>query len=193
MYDQQLFMDLLIAGWKKQIKTVREILFTNSEFFNHPSSFDFVEEMIFKVTDTTSAEPFINFIEMGINGNLERHLKVAIIRGNLKWAELLLKNGAKLEGPEWDRHSVSRYVFCGINVDTRKEMLLLLFNYGLDPTFRCGSNWNLLHMLIEYKPEDNVDDNVEIAKFLLNLGTPVNGINNLGFSPLICSLIRGND
>lgn len=168
MDEQSHYPNLFMASYNNDTKTVREILFTNLKFFNRPDSIEFVELNIFVKTNFEKAttEPFINFLEMGMNGNLERQLKIAIIRGNLQQAELLLKNGAKLERPEWDRNSVSRFVFCGINADTRKEMLFLLFKYGLDPTVRSRSNWNLLHMLLAYSPEDYVDDTIEIAKIL---------------------------
>lgn len=187
---------MMDAYSKNDIKTLREILFATPEFFNHFDCRRHVETQILffsrrRSKNLDTIETCINFLEIGISGNLERHLKIALLRGNLQWAELLLRNGARLEGPEW-RNSPAEFAFATINIDICKEMLTLLFNYGLVVDFKKKFGQNILHSFVDYCIDDNDDDIVEIAKILLSNGISVNEVDYSGFSALLMAVSNNN-
>lgn len=174
--------DLDYAVTEEDIQTVKKILFTNFEFFNHPKSIDVVEDLILDWEKEHSKEMFealVNFIELEAKhkDNTEVRLKVALIKGDIQTVESLLKNGARLEGPEWRDHSPAAFTFCRTNINARKEIWMLLLEYGLDTTFKNQYGENLLFELVSFR-EENFADSVEIAEKLIECGVSVNELNS---------------
>lgn len=117
----------------------------------------------------------------------------AINKGNTKWAEFLLKNGAKVEEPLSSGYSLATRIFkkpsytCG-----RKEMLQLLFKYGLDPSFKNCRGENLLQEFLSLMMIYDQKDAVEISKILINAGVLVDESNNTGYSSLLHAISLKN-
>lgn len=113
----------------------------------------------------------------------------ALINQNVELAELLLKNGAKLEGPDWKNTSPAQEAFDMIDDDVACEKMISLFSrYGLiDPKYHDSEGNNLLHMLIDATMfyEDNGGSAVaKIAEIFLDLGVPVDEPDSYGCTPL---------
>lgn len=124
------------------------------------------------------------------NGKITTPLRMSVENGNTQYAKFLLKNGARLEGSEWNRKSPASYAFFCIEDDAIcKEMLLLMLDHGLDTSFHNGDGENLLHTLIGYQePSSRNGDIVKIVEILLDAGVPINDIDTSGYSPLLCAL-----
>lgn len=117
-------------------------------------------------------------------------LEIAIDNGNTKWAEILLKNGAKLECVEHQSYDVIDRIFKGKN---RKDMLELLMRYGLDTSMKNNNGENLLFQFADrYLTKDDTEA-VKIAEILINSGVPVDETENTDLrSPLHNSVIKGH-
>lgn len=120
-------------------------------------------------------------------------LRIALEKGNLKYAEFLLKNGARLKGFEWNGKSPVYYAFVEIRL-TCIEMLHLLLKYGLNTTFRNKKGENLLHSFINQIEGSGVFGYAaKIAEVLLESGVPLNEMNNsMGCSPLHLACLYEN-
>lgn len=123
------------------------------------------------------------------NDHNETPVKSALSKGNRPFVELLLKNKARLEGPEWEGKSPAAFAF-DIKDDLKcDQMLQLLIKYGLDVNFRNEDDENLLHTLIGYEElPGRRGNNIKIAETLLDAGVPLNEVENAGYSPLLCAI-----
>lgn len=119
-------------------------------------------------------------------------LGMALSKADLRMAELLLSQGARLTGPQWNGKTPARYIYChGIPAKIRINMLLLLMQYGLNLKFRDEIGNNLLNLyLYEFNARSNEDDSddVKIVEILINSGVPVNDLDDSGYSPLVRSI-----
>lgn len=112
-------------------------------------------------------------------------LQLAMSRGDLQLVEFWLENGASLEGPEWD--GLSPMVYTLDCPEVRKEMLLLLLDYGLDAKFKNIYGENLLHVFLSrISRYDRFA--VEIADILLKAGVSLKDRDCNGYSPFRCAV-----
>lgn len=133
------------------------------------------------------------------DGELKTPLQLAIEQGNIQCTEFLLKyavytNVKLFEGPEWqqvDYHPLD--LILSAPKSKQKELLKLLFEYGLNPgaSFNCESGLNFLHIVIRLafgpdmsvKPIDT-DHFLEIAKIILDSGLPIDELDDGGRTAL---------
>jgi len=104
-------------------------------------------------------------------------LQLAVFKYNVQFVEFLLKNGASLGNPEY-----LAVAFGPKLSDGCKEMLLLLLEYGLDTEFRNENGENLLNIFSQIK--DDSRKLVEIGEILLDVGIPIDEVDNQGYSLL---------
>lgn len=126
--------------------------------------------------------------EFGVNSI--NSLELALYQGNLQMAEQSLKNGEFFEDTKWSDYHPGKYIFKKENIESRKDMVLLLIEYGL-VGFRNSKGYNLLHLLACEATEID-HDAVEIAKILLNSGISINEPNYEDWTPLLFSLCGEN-
>lgn len=105
-------------------------------------------------------------------------LQVAALQGNINFAKLLLKNGEKFDGPEWYVDSIIRSIFSRVNIETRKDMLLLFIKHGLNAGFRNSLGENLLNIFVGYSVRDDDRDAAEVSEILIKLGISINEVKN---------------
>lgn len=123
-----------------------------------------------------------------INANL---LDLAFFRGDLQLIELLLKNGAKLDGPDWIDFSPANYVFYKNNSKLYKDMMLLLLKYGFNPGSLNEHGQNSLHLLTQSVTEEDTDA-VKLAEILIKAGASINKASLYQMTPLHYSISRNN-
>lgn len=155
--------DLIQAIHRKEIKTVSEILFKNPRLLkNH--DWKFLPLMNAMLLDNNEEIVEI-LLQSGADANLQNPLKVALEKGSVRCIELLLKNGAKLQGSQWTETSAAQVVFGRpTNLTDRKEILQLLFKYD---ELRNKKGDNVLHQFVR-SARDSDHDVVEIAQFLID-------------------------
>lgn len=126
--------------------------------------------------------------QFNINAN---PLDLALFRGNLQLIESLLKNGAKLDGPEWVDFSPANYVFFNNNSKVYKDMILLLVKYGFNPDLpnECGEN--CLHLLTKNVTEED-SNNIETAEILIKAGVSINKTDMYQVTPLQNCIMKKN-
>lgn len=134
-------------------------------------------------------------IRYGVDVNLEISLGLALYVGTLRSVELLLKNGAKLDGPEWNKYPLddfgeddpdeemsalavlfpvgSLHRKLARNIKNRKRKLELLFQNGLSPDHCSSRGENIMYRFIQ-QVRKNDDDVVETAQAILDAGVPMN-------------------
>lgn len=130
-------------------------------------------------------------------------LQIALQFRHFTIVEFLLKNGARLAGPEWDEawKSPATYVIETYSDDSEcKEFLLLLFSYGQDTKYRNIRDENLLNFFVRFRahwenlmyPFQN-KDTVGIAEVLLNSGVQLEDLVNREYSVLSLAIAGKRD
>lgn len=193
------FSDLRQAVEINDISRVRELLATNLELLNHV---DFKEAKSWILTEVASSQNLeitqliVNVIKIGPKDSLKRHLETAIQKGNWKFAEYLIQSGISLAPSKFKDNSLARHVFKRDIIDTRKDMLVVLLNYGLlDPRTRNQKKETLLLQFIDERGKNIEKDDanaIEIAKVLLDAGVRINKCDNKGYSALLRSISTRN-
>lgn len=126
-------------------------------------------------------------------GDLDYWLKVSVKNGNVRVTQLLIENGAKLVGPMWnDLNLVASLIFNRQNIENRKKMLELLLNNGLDARLKNKEGQNFLHKFADKFVRITDTDAAEVGKILINHGTPVDEIDQRGYKPIHCTVIKSN-
>lgn len=177
MYFDQL-TDLKSAVISQNINKVYQVLQINPELLNHPDSVETGFELLEEAINSDNDKLAEILIKSGADPNFNNPLDEALGLGSVKCVEVMLKNGARFIGPEWqkelsavrvafDRHSMHEN-----DGDVRKQMLLLLLKYGLDVSFRDEDGKNLMH-LFAFCVDSGDKDWVEITEILLDLGVPL--------------------
>lgn len=176
--------DLNQAINRNDIFTVQKIIKRNPGLMNDDWKFSPLLKM-------EKSEKVVEFlIKLGFHVKCKKFLKTAFEESNAKCIELLLKNGVSLKGLHWERQSPPELVFSR-NAGDRKEILQLLFKYGLDAHYRNYREENLLHLFVNNVEEDDFDA-VEIAEILLNAGVPLDELDFFQNSALIKSIQTEN-
>lgn len=182
MTCQELVVNLNEAIKSKDIIKVQKIFFKNPELLmNHSENQETGRKLLECAIELGSHKIVELLIKFGADVNFGCPLRDALMNSKIECAEVLLKNGAKITGKEWELYEES--CGCGavhevfdrhqlnFNDDGRKKMLLLLLEYSLDSNFRTKDGKNLLHLLAYHADSDN--DTAEIAQLLLDLGIPL--------------------
>ena len=120
----------------------------------------------------------------------------AVSENNLVKVQKMLDNGASVNTVGGDRERLSDataiYIACEYGF---LDMVKLLVSNGADPTHHCndGNIGSPLMAAVQY-------DNVDVARYLLSIGSNVNRSNDLGYTPLqisssleMVTLILGRD
>lgn len=124
---------------------------------------------------------------------LENPLKNALLYGkDVKFVELLLKNGANVESVNNCGESPATFTFEYENRSIGKEMLLLLIKYGLDTSsLSSAKGINLLHTYLKFYVDNQVD--LEIIGIILDAGVPINELDKYdNYSPLMRAVVKQN-
>lgn len=120
-------------------------------------------------------------------------LKLALLQGNIKSLETLLKDGLRFDGAEWDVRALFKYVFENENVGVRKNLLKLLLKYGcLDTGYRSTHGENLIHVYVNNHVKRDDFSAVEIVEILINSGISVKQMDNSRRTLLHNSVTREN-
>lgn len=198
----RLLRDLQLSIDLEDTASVRQILWKKGELLNHPNKSYVVEFLLSKATSCKNSKILdlfviffrnLNFFEFRKKINLEKHLKIALLKGNVPLTEILLIKGAKLKGREWKGESLACYVFGRKNIDTRKDLLTLLLKYGLDTRVRDRYKKNLLQQFVSERfVEKNDCDAVKIAEILIDSGISVNRVEKYGWPPLHRAIVIEN-
>lgn len=176
MVLQRSLRDLGDAVEKNDTVTICKVLSKIPELVDDPNSHD----VLLNLPD---------FNQFGSNVNLIKYLNRAILKSNLQLVEFFLKKGVKL-----DDAAACRYVFCGNDMKTSKNLLLLLMKYGLKVIgVKNQIDQNLLHSFIDNFVKKEDEDAVEIAEILLNtIGIPVDETDEFGATALSLSVNKEN-
>lgn len=181
MSHESFIENLCQAVMIKDIKKIRKLHTKHPDLLDHPDSRVLKCYLLNEATIGQNKEIIEFLVELpsfdcGDNVNLEEELALAISKGNVRLAEFFLLNGAKLDGREWMDTQEPPYsnIFRRANLNTRKDMLKLLVNHGLDTGIRYENGMNILHQFIRYFVCKGDKDTVEIAEILLNSGISVN-------------------
>lgn len=167
------------------IRAVRKLLGEKVELFRHLDTSDVKKYLlrraaIFndkKIVDLLFSVPDV-FKSVG-KDQLDDFLHNAVSNGNVRPAEFLLMNGAKITKAT----CVLRLFDVG-NIDVCKNMLLLLLHYGFqDFRIRNEEGQNLLQILCENSGQRESDE-VDIANILLNSEIPIDERDKDGYTPL---------
>lgn len=121
-------------------------------------------------------------------------LQVAIMNGSTLCADLLLKNGVRLQGPEWLKFSPVEFAFFINNDTVCNEMVSLLIKHGVNVKYRDDAGHNLLHNLIAFFAKNKIGNHniFEIVKTMVEAGVPVDEPNNEGLTPLHLAIYRND-
>lgn len=118
-------------------------------------------------------------------------LELALLQGDIEETKILLENGAKLDGPEWDGFSPLEWIFWKSNHFVRKDLLQLVLEYGLDPKVQNDVGKNALHLLAHHT--DALDAKVvEIAEILLKAKVNINEPDQYKLTPLHSAVFNRN-
>lgn len=199
-HQEALIKNLRLASNLNDTETVVKILSDDCQLINLPHVVGNTLNFLFHNAMCNVNEELIEFLVKFVESlNLgayihdpEEILKWALDLSEVKVVQLMLQNGAKLVGEKYAKGSPAIHVFkCCKNINTRKEILLLLIQHGLNIGYKNNkSGCNLLHESIHstlYK-----SDEVEISEILINYGVPVDELNTDGFSPLHCAIFKQN-
>lgn len=117
-------------------------------------------------------------------------IQLAILRGNTLAVEFFLQNGAKLDGPEWDKCWTCLCILEAPSVK-QKEILLLLLKHGLNTEFRSEGGESILHIVVDYACQKNYDAR-QIIGVLLDHTELLYEINDRGQSPFELAILLKN-
>lgn len=195
MDSLRLLVDLQLAIDLSDIKTVEEIFMKKSELLTHPHRNSVIELLLLKAVACNNDEmrmTIVDFLEcVNFEGvfNLEKHLRIAMIKGRVKLTELLLKKGTRLDGPEWDGRSPASYLLERFDVE-REPILLLLVKYGLNMSYRNEDDRSILmEYLKDFAEIHEVDETVRLTEILINSGISVNDVDGIfEITPLHCAV-----
>lgn len=177
-----------IAGFQKSVK----------KYLKHPESSEIRDTLCtllrfaISVGDDKSVELLVKF---GVDFDYKNPLKFALLEGSPRCVEILLENGAKLDGPTWknERNSPAVMVFDRTkDVHYRKEILQILLKHGLDAAYRNPNYENLLWLyFINLKKEDS--DAVDITRILLDAGVRFDEADNdISVTPMFWAIRSEN-
>lgn len=154
------------------------------------------------VTKTTCLDGHLKcakiLIEHGVDVNKHDNyyddtpLALSMNWNNVKWAEFLLNNGAKVDNSEGYIDLMMESVFEKKTPDYRQKMLELLFDHGLNPGYRNEKGKNLLHLFIKKTKTRSDNATLEVAQMLVDRGVPIEGYDHKGFPPLFYAIIKEN-
>lgn len=192
--DFPIFFDKLkIAVESNQIETVRKLISNIFVYCPKLTKTHYYRVRFLLLLATNCDEGLINlfldFFKLKDKNQVPIQLQVAVLGGNLKKVENLLKNGAKLAGQKWNGNSPATYGFCRWNMNNRKKMLELLVEHGLDTGFKQEPNQNVLDQFLRYFVNIGDSDAVEIAEILFNSLTSANKVNVETLSSFLVSSI----
>lgn len=159
----------------------RSLEYSRHTFLQYAAKLDYSESyyQVAKVLIRHGAD--VNTNKSFKNRRIRLPIIYAVCEGNLKLAELLLENGARLKGPGWDDDTPAEFAFFIDDLPVFKDMLLLLYKYGLDTNYHDINGKNLLHIYLEV---GDTDDRVPVTELLLDFGVPINELDKSGSSPL---------
>lgn len=183
MGSEQMVIDSNRASLRK---LVNELLEENPELLKQPDNKETGSDLLGEAIRLDDEKVIELLVKFGLDLNFDNPLEVALKRGSTKSIEVLLKNGAKLEGPQWKKSSPAETVFLSTPVDSRQEALQLLVEYGLDTGFRNDRGQNLLHLLA-YHTDRDYPGAVKLAELLLGVGVPLDEPDRSGLTPLFQS------
>lgn len=199
MSERSLRADFHKAVVEENNSEIHEALLNYSTWFEYPCNLDLVKFLLYSVASTCDnkkiTEVLDNFQKFfsfkNINkiffdpASLEKYLGNAVNNGNVLLAEFLLNNDVKYKG----LNNLNYNIIYRSNIDTRKDMLLLLLRYDqLNVKFRNEKNQNLLNVFIYRHVQENDEDAVEIAKILIDSGVSIDEPDDDGITPLINSI-----
>lgn len=184
-----LFQSLCHAIRVNDSKTVREVLLKNPQWLNQLDTINFaLQQATIWDFEKELLEILIN---LGTSVNYGVLLRFVVSRGKVQLAESLLQKGAKTDDVlDRTSDSVARRVFK--NIESRKAMLQLFIQYGLDFRVRNNLGDNILHQFLTYHVKQYSQDAVEIAEILINSGVPEDEPDHNGSSPLYRSIVKHN-
>lgn len=132
----------------------------------------------FNVENREPIKLLVNFLKSKVKDDPGKQLIIAILEGNVQAAERLLNGGVKFEGPEWSRESP---IYCWIfgRTRSRKDMLKLLIQHGLDVGFKIKGRTFLHYFLGSCFLNKDDEDAVDIVKTLIDSGISVNEFDGL--------------
>lgn len=185
-YEEIVEILLQFGADPNQKSVIKKSVYYDYTFIQYISNCDFNEK------NNKIAEVLIKYgadVNLGDN-KIFTSLQMAIRNGNLEGVEFLLKNGARLEGSEWNGESPARHAFESIQDDLIcKKMLILLLNNGLNINFRSKYDETLLHSLICYGRPRSDANILELTQILLDAGVSLDYVIEFeGESALICAL-----
>lgn len=138
--------------------------------------------------DLSMAELFVNH---GVDLELLSPLYEAMARGNMRFIELLLRHGAKLQVPYEQASEVFREIFRKKLI--RKDVIALFHKYDpaniAVPFNQYGER--LLHQFVKFVDKGDRDA-IEVAQILIDVGLPVDEPNEDGWTPLMSAIMLQN-
>lgn len=191
-----LLKQLTFTGNKKLNVELRSIYYNKTNTLHtgddSKDNYTMVFEFQFLLLDFIKLYSNNGIIDLDAKLSLNESLISAVLKGDVRSAKLLLGEGARLfDGPESQHISMFKWMFWRNNTDTRKDMLKLLIENGLDIDFKDKYGDNLLALLCRFS--DKHDRNApEIAKFLINYGVSFTETNNSGNTLLRKAVVAEN-
>lgn len=171
-------------------ETVRRILSKNSEALKTLSEESFYSDVVHLLGPQTNKDMYQLFAKFLHNEDPQNQLKLAIFTANISETEWLLKVGAKIDTFTDHMKWMPRGIF--YNIETRKQMLQLLLDHGLNVGSRNDQGDNFLHLFIHNYVKKDDQTAVEIAELLVNSGISVNATNSNLYTPLLLSIRTQN-
>lgn len=177
---------------------VCEILIKNAKLMNQPddNKDKLKYEINFLLSQTKNChekincllEHYLKCIEKGATYYLQSYFELAVCEGDVKVADVLLKNGAKI-GSLYQQ--LPHIILSGSNPNTWKNMLHLLIKYGLDNEVKklCGE---ILLRHITFYSTKHDKDVIEVLDLLINSGLSVDDIQDGGSTLLIYAVQNQN-
>lgn len=194
MNSDYLLEDLHRAVSESDYITVHEVLWDNSLFFNNPHNNEVVKSILLslsKICNEDVMNSLVNLLKLRSVAQIE--LLIAILRGNVHSVKLLLSKGAKVKDPEFLKKDL--LVSCLFdrrkNLNTCKEILILLMECGLNLLCKNYQGQNILHQFIDCVQKDDFDA-ADVAKIIINFGELVDESDYEGSVPLVKSICKQN-
>lgn len=172
---------------------VRELLFNNLELLSAETDAEFLNYIVNLATCSNNSDivkHVVKFIRFEAKDDFMKQLITALLENDLEFAELLLKNSLLIDMNNKHLPSVYYSLFRG-KTETRKQLLLLLMEYGLDTRFQYRHKRNILHEFCSITTQKDYNA-VEIAEVLIDSGTPINEVDDERWTPLHRSIMIHN-